>query len=129
MWSPTPTATPDRTPALARLQWLNRSLNLCIYSLLDTGIHYDGWTLEKAAGFLEGFGISDPDAVEEIYQVIVEDPTNYLKYYMGCLSFMDLREECREEQGDAFDVKEFHRMVLETGPCQFPVLEKYVTEQ
>ena len=114
---------------LARLQWLNRSLNLCIYSLLDTGIHYDGWTLEKAAGFLEGFGISDPDAVEEIYQVIVEDPTNYLKYYMGCLSFMDLREECREEQGDAFDVKEFHRMVLETGPCQFPVLEKYVTEQ
>ena len=113
---------------LSRLQWLNRSLNLCIYSLLDTGIHYDGWSPAKAAGFLEGFGISDPDAMEEIYQVIVEDPTNYLKYYMGCLSFMDLREKCREEQGDAFDLKDFHRKVLETGPCQFPVLEKYVTE-
>lgn len=119
----------DQDALLAQLQWLNRSLNLCIYSLLDTGIHYDGWSPEKAAEFLEGFGISDPDAVQEIYQVIVEDPTNYLKYYMGCLSFMDLREECRKEQGDSFNVKDFHQKVLETGPCQFPVLEKYVKAQ
>lgn len=114
---------------LARLQWLNRSLNLCIYSLLDTGIHYDGWSLNKAAEFLGGFGISDPDAVKEIYQVIVEDPTNYLKYYMGCISFMDLRDECCQMQKESFHVKDFHRKVLEIGPCQFPILEKYVKNQ
>lgn len=29
---------------LARLAWLNRSINLCMYSLLDIEIHYNGWT-------------------------------------------------------------------------------------
>lgn len=116
----------EQEEALSRLQWLNRSLNLCIYSLLDTGIHYDGWTLDKTSRFLSGFGITDPETTAEIYQVIVEDPTNYLKYYMGCLSFMDLRDEQMEALGNEFDLKGFHQAVLEIGPCQFPVLEKYV---
>ena len=116
----------EQEEALSRLQWLNRSLNLCIYSLLDTGIHYDGWTLDKTSRFLSGFGITDPETTAEIYQVIVEDPTNYLKYYMGCLSFMDLRDSQMEALGNEFDLKGFHQAVLEIGPCQFPVLEKYV---
>ena len=116
----------EQEEALSRLQWLNRSLNLCIYSLLDTGIHYDGWTLDKTSRFLSGFGITDPETTAEIYQVIVEDPTNYLKYYMGCLSFMDLRDEQMEALGNEFDLKGFHQAVLEIGPCQFPVLEKFV---
>lgn len=116
----------EQEEALSRLQWLNRSLNLCIYSLLDTGIHYDGWTLDKTSRFLSGFGITDPETTAEIYQVVVEDPTNYLKYYMGCLSFMDLRDEQMEALGNEFNLKGFHQAVLEIGPCQFPVLEKYV---
>ena len=116
----------EQEEALSRLQWLNRSLNLCIYSLLDTGIHYDGWILDKTSRFLSGFGITDPETTAEIYQVIVEDPINYLKYYMGCLSFMDLRDEQMEALGNEFDLKGFHQAVLEIGPCQFPVLEKYV---
>ena len=95
----------EQEEALSRLQWLNRSLNLCIYSLLDTGIHYDGWTLDKTSRFLSGFGITDPETTAEIYQVIVEDPINYLKYYMGCLSFMDLRDEQMEALGNEFDLK------------------------
>lgn len=116
----------DADPDLSRLEWLNRSLNLCLLSLLDTGIHYDGWDRIKAAEFLSNFGISNPDTQEEIYQVIVEDPANYLKYYMGYLHFLDLREEQKAELGSEFDIREFHRKILEIGPCQFPVLEKYL---
>lgn len=116
----------DEDPDLSRLEWLNRSLNLCILSLMDTGIHYDGWDRIRSAEFLENFGIANKDTQEEIYQVIVEDPTNYLKYYMGYLHFLDLREERRQEEGDAFDIREFHKAILETGPCQFPILEKYL---
>lgn len=116
----------DADPDLARLEWLNRSLNLCLLSLLDTGIHYDGWDRSKAAEFLANFGITNPDTQEEIYQVIVEDPANYLKYYMGYLHFLDLRESKKAELGDDFDIREFHRKILEIGPCQFPVLEKYL---
>lgn len=116
----------DADPDLSRLEWLNRSLNLCLLSLLDTGIHYDGWDRIKAAEFLSNFGISNPDIQEEIYQVIVEDPANYLKYYMGYLHFLDLREDQKAELGSDFDIREFHRKILEIGPCQFPVLEKYL---
>lgn len=116
----------DQDPDLSRLQWLNRSLNLCILSLLDTGIHYDGWSKETAAEFLSGFGITDSAAQQEIFQVIVEDPANYLKYYMGYLHFLDLREDCKKEMGEHFDIRKFHQKILEIGPCQFPILEKYV---
>lgn len=119
----------DQDPDLSRLEWLNRSLNLCILSLLDTGIHYDGWNLEKASRFLSGFGITDLSTQQEIYQVIVEDPANYLKYYMGYLHFLDLREACKKEMGEEFDIKKFHKKILEIGPCQFPVLEKYMKKE
>lgn len=119
----------DQDSDLSRLQWLNRSLNLCILSLLDTGIHYDGWSRETAAEFLSGFGITDSTAQQEIFQVIVEDPANYLKYYMGYLHFLDLREDCKKEMGEHFDIRKFHQKILEIGPCQFPVLEKYVTPE
>ena len=58
--------------------------------------------------------------------MIVEDPANYLKYYMGYLHFLDLREDCKKEMGEHFDIRKFHQKILEIGPCQFPILEKYV---
>ncbi len=38
---------------------------------------------------------------------------------------MDLREEVTALDEDIQPV-DFHREVLEIGPCQFPILEKYV---
>ena len=113
---------------VTRLAWLNRSVNLCIYSLLDIGIHYRGWTQEKAAEFLNVFGIRSASVVSEIYRYIVETPVNYVKYDLGCLNFMDLRDNQKELLGDDFDLKDFHRKILEIGPVQFPVLEKYMQE-
>ena len=111
---------------LGRLHWLNRAMNLCLYSLLDIGIHYYGWTCEKAAKYLENFGVSAGPVCREIFQIIVEDPANYLKYYGGCLKFMDLKEEASRQED--FHPIDFHEKVLETGPCQFPILEKYVLQ-
>ncbi len=113
---------------LAQLAWLNRSVNLCLYSLLDIEIHYRGWSPAQAASFLKAFGISDPAVVREIYQYIVETPANYLKYYWGYLSILDLRTSQQKRLGDKFDLKDFHRKVLKLGGVQFPVLEKYITQ-
>ncbi len=110
----------------ATLLWLNRSINLCIYSLLDVGIHYYGWTQTDAAGFLNAFGIRDVAVIEEIFQYILETPGNYLKYYVGCLNFLDLKERYQKQTGDDFDLVDFHQKVLAIGPVQFPVLKKYL---
>lgn len=111
---------------LARISWLNRSINLCMYSLLDIEIHYNGWTQAEAASFLKAFGIKDSTVVSEIYQYILETPGNYMKYYWGYLSILDLRTSEQNRLGQDFDLKKFHNQVLKIGGVQFPVLEKYI---
>lgn len=115
--------------AAASAAWLDRSLNLCIASLLDISIHAEGWNLEKAAAFLADFGMTDMTSVESLYQYIIENPGNYLRYYLGCLSFLDLRAMLRTELGKDFSLTDFHRWVLTTGPCSFPVLTDQVRLQ
>lgn len=115
-------------PELLQLLWQNRSISLCLYSLLDIKIHEYGWTLAQITQSLHGFGIASDDTCKEIYQYIIENPANYLKYYLGYLNFMDLRDLAKKKAGDTFDKKEFHRFVLETGPAPFPIIEKYVLE-
>ena len=111
---------------LARISWLNRSINLCMYSLLDIEIHYNGWTQAEAASFLKAFGIEDSTVVSEIYQYILETPGNYLKYYWGYLSILDLRTSEQNRLGQDFDLKKFHSQVMKIGGVQYPVLEKYI---
>ena len=118
---------PDSTDG--QLAWLNRSLNLCMMSLLDTVIHYNGWNQERCATFLSQLGITDNTIQKEIYQVIVEDPANYLKYYLGYLQFLDLQQEVRELAGDTFHLHSFHQKVLSAGPCQFPILKQWILTQ
>lgn len=118
---------PDSTDG--QLAWLNRSLNLCMMSLLDTVIHYNGWNQERCATFLSQLGITNNTIQKEIYQVIVEDPANYLKYYLGYLQFLDLQQEVRELAGDAFHLHSFHQKVLSAGPCQFPILKQWILTQ
>ena len=118
---------PDSTDG--QLAWLNRSLNLCMMSLLDTIIHYNGWNQERCATFLSQLGITDNTIQKEIYQAIVEDPANYLKYYLGYLQFLDLQQEVRELAGDAFHLHSFHQKVLSAGPCQFPILKQWILTQ
>lgn len=112
-----------------RLAWLNRSINLCIYALLDIGIHYYGWDQNEASRLLKLFGITDENALSEIYQYIVETPGNYQKYCWGYLNFLDLKNEWQTALGNDFDPKIFHQNLLEIGPVQFPVLKKYMQKR
>lgn len=117
----------NKAPEIARLSWLNRSMNLCMYSLLDIGIHYRGWNQTQAEEFLQAFGIRDKNAVQNIFQYIIETPANYLKYYWGYLSILDIKNACSNALGEDFNLQDFHRRVLEIGPVPFPVLEKYIS--
>lgn len=116
----------DADPNLTRLLWLNRSVNLNLYCLLDIGIHYHGWNLEQMTKYVRLFGITDSSVIKEIYQYIIETPANYLRYFVGYLGFYDLKNAALEKEGDDFDLKGFHRKVLEIGPVPFPILQKYL---
>lgn len=111
---------------LTRLLWLNRSINLCLYSMVDLGVHYYGWTPDNVAHYLSNFGITDTHIIEEIFQAILESPVNYLKYYLGSLNFQSLKTEMQSLQGQDFNLKSFHQQLLEIGPAQFPVIRKHL---
>lgn len=110
----------------ATLMQRNSSVILGLYALADMGIHYDGWTLLDTVSFFRDYGIQDTKTIEEIYNLIIADPGNYLKYYIGYVEFLELKKKAIEKWGDDFSQERFHKAILETGPAPFDILEEYV---
>lgn len=107
----------------------NGSLTLGLYAAADIGIHYDGWSVTDTVRFFSDYGIKDTDAVREIYNLILSDPGNYLKYYVGYLEFVELKKKALEIDGDKFSQKNFHRAVLDVGPAPFDIVSRYAVSR
>lgn len=103
----------------------NQSATLSLYASSDIGIHYDGWTAPDMYKFWETYGITDHDAIDEITGLIVSDPGNYLKYYVGYLNFLALRENIQSSYDDSCSLTDFHKTLLTMGPAPFSLLDSY----
>lgn len=106
----------------------NRSLQLCLYSLLDISIHYDNASLKQASGLLGQFGITDPKVASSVYTYIVGEPCNYPKYYLGFLEIEALRETARSLWGRNYSDLRFHTFLLDNGPADFLFLQDRLQE-
>lgn len=115
-------------PDLASLLQHNQSATLSLYATADIGIHYFGWEKEKNAAFWSEYGVDDTATVKRITDLILEEPGNYLKYYVGYLKFRQMREQLALEN-KSFSVSAFHKAILRTGPSPFSVLEETVRNQ
>ncbi len=109
----------------ATLMQKNTSVILGLYALADMGIHYEGWTLLDAVSFFRSYGITDTDTIEKIYDLIIADPANYLKYYIGYVEFLEMKKEALEAWEDDFSQEKFHKAVLDVGPAPFELVRKY----
>lgn len=108
----------------------SNALSLSLYAVADIGIHYDGWQLGELTDFFSQYGITDSNSIQDIQTTILESPGNYLKYYVGYLEFLELKEKA---QGVSFseypsDLKAFHNVILTIGEAPFPIIEKYMPE-
>lgn len=111
---------------LATLLQLNQSAILSLYSTADFGIHYEGWSPDDTRDFFAKYGFTDPSTIQEIYELIVEEPGHYQKYYIGYLKFLQLQEQARSILKDDYSNARFHEAILRMGPAPFPILEKYL---
>ena len=116
---------PDDT---ATLLALNQSALLSLYASTDIGIHHDGWSLSDTIKFWNDYGISDPDTSAEIYRYIISEPANYLRYYVGYLQFLELKEYAKETLGNDYNEAAFHQTLLSIGPAPFEIVKKYLIE-
>lgn len=106
----------------------NQAAVLSLYATSDIGIHYYGWEKAEMEKFWSAYGFTDSDTIDNITDLILEEPGNYLKYYVGYLKFRQLREGYEQKYGDRFDACAFHEAILRTGPAPFHIVEKKVSE-
>lgn len=89
-------------------------------------IHNDGWDYDDVCEYLSIFGLNDAEIALEIYETIIENPAEYLSYFIGFLEIMELKEEAREMLGDEFTLKKFHTFLLDIGPAPYDIIEEYM---
>ncbi len=99
------------------------SINYAICAILDLSIHQEGWSEEDCRNYLSSFGITDPEQVHRLYLNILEEPANYLKYYLGYLEICNLKESAMA-LSSGLSARGFHEWLLEIGPAPFPILKE-----
>ena len=114
----------DSLSAAIQLIKHDRSLQLSLYSLLDIMIHYENASMEQVGELLHKFGITSEASISAIYEYIVEEPANYLKYYLGYLEILELKEAAHELWGESYSDYDFHRFFLDCGPADFETLRQ-----
>ena len=118
----------DVSPEVAAFLQKNQSALLSLYASADLGIHYDGWSLRDTIDFFSGYRITDKKVIQEIYKLIVEEPAHYLKYYIGYLEFLNLREYAMNQYGEQYSDYKFHSALMKMGTAPFEILKKYLRE-
>jgi len=94
--------------------------------VVDTGLHWKGWTREQAeACFLENSALA-PHNIKTEVQRYISWPGQALAYKIGELKILELRAQTEAELADDFDIRKFHDAVLSNGGLPLDILEKQI---
>jgi len=94
--------------------------------VVDTGMHVKHWTRDQAIKyFMENCPKHELDITNEIDRYIAW-PGQALAYKIGELKIKELRARAREQLGPKFNLKEFHEVVLGSGPLPLDIVEQNV---
>ena len=83
--------------------------------VVDTGIHWYGWTKEDA---IEYMSVNSALSLHNIHSEVTRYifwPGQALAYKMGEIHIRNLREQQEKELGEDFDLRRFHDSILGTG--------------
>lgn len=94
--------------------------------VVDTGIHHKKWTREEAIAYLvKNTPNPESDCVKAIERYIVM-PGQATAYKIGMIQILELREKSKQALGRKFDIRDFHDVVLKSGPVPLQILEENI---
>lgn len=96
--------------------------------VVDTGMHTMGWSRQQAVDYMmENTALSEHNVNTEIDRYI-SWPAQALSYKIGEIKIKALRAKAEEALGEQFDVRKFHRAVLENGSVPLFILEQHINK-
>ena len=100
--------------------------------VIDTGIHAQGWTRERALAYLRDYTALPEHEIETEVDRYIAWPGQALSYYLGEMAIVKARAQAESALGQRFNIRAFHDAVLELGSVPLPVLqariERFIAE-
>lgn len=123
---------PEYADVLTKLYKINDEIGYLATGRVDIGVHYEGWSVDDVADYLNKSGLNG-EIAQDIFDSIIGDPAVYQSYSTGYYEMAELEEYAERQLGDDFDLKEFNTVILKTGPIQYDILKrevkKYIAEK
>jgi uncharacterized protein (DUF885 family) len=105
-----------------RFGMLNYQIWRAARLVVDTGIHSQGWTRERALDYFREYTALPEHEIETEVDRYIAWPAQALSYYLGEVAILEARAKAQKALGERFNVRAFHDAVLELGSVPLPVL-------
>jgi uncharacterized protein (DUF885 family) len=105
-----------------RFGMLNYQIWRAARLVVDTGIHSQGWSRDKAVAYFTEYTALPHHEIETEVDRYIAWPAQALSYYLGEDAILKARAKAEKALGDRFNVRAFHDVVLELGSVPLPVL-------
>jgi uncharacterized protein (DUF885 family) len=102
---------------------LSGEMHRAIRLVVDTGIHSKGWSREKAIQYSLDHEAESKESITAEIERYMAIGGQALSYKIGQLKIRQLRAKAEKKLGSGFQVREFHKLVLESGCVPMEILE------
>ena len=102
---------------------LSSELFRAVRLVVDTGIHWRGWSREQVVEFFRNSGAVDEPTIQSETDRYIAWPAQALSYKLGQLKFRELRDRAQRELGTRFDLRRFHDEMLNGGVLTLDMLD------
>ena len=96
--------------------------------VVDTGIHWYGWSREQAVVYMAERLSLSRETIEGEVDRYAALPAQALGYQIGGLKFGELRQRAEAQLGARFKHRDFHAAVMSAGAVTLPVLDDLVSD-
>jgi uncharacterized protein (DUF885 family) len=95
--------------------------------VVDTGMNSMGWSRERAMQFMrDNLTLNESQIETESLRYSTDIPGQALAYKTGELTMLAIRAQAQAKLGKAFDIRQFHSWIIDSGTMTLDTLREHV---